>query len=110
MDPSADPLSSLLHRADPAANAGRTLDPAAFSAAVHARIRSSVTQPVPFLSFSGWRQELYNLAAALAIIAALAAGGSLAYARHQRETSDFYADAYARSIDPLQMHASHPAR
>jgi hypothetical protein len=106
MNAAPDPLSALLRRADPAAGTAQT-EPAAFAAAVHRRIRSADPTPVAFPS--AFARQLYPLAAALAVLASVAAGGSLAYAAHQRERSDFFADAYARSIDPVLMHANQSA-
>lgn len=109
--PSApDPLSALLRRADPASDLPAA-DPATFAASVHRRIRAADTAAVPATaaSPSAFARQLYPLAAALALLASLAAGGSLAYAAHRNESRAFFADAYARSIDPVLMHASLPA-
>jgi hypothetical protein len=109
--PSAtDPLSALLRRADPA-SALASADPAAFAASVRARIRTADTAPTRASATfpSAFARQLFPLAAALALLASLAAGGSLAYAAHQRDRVAFFADAYARSIDPVLMHASLPA-
>lgn len=102
MRPSPDSLSSLLRRADPAAGASAT-DPAAFAAAVHTRIHAADTGPLFALRSFG--RSLLPLAAALALLAALAAGSSVAYAQHQRKASELYATAYAKSVDPFLMHA-----
>lgn len=109
--PSApDPLSALLRRADPASTLPAA-DHADFAAAVHRRIRTADTAsaPDPTAFPSAFARQLFPLAAALALLASLAAGGSLAYAAHQRDRVAFFADAYARSIDPVLMHASLPA-
>ncbi len=108
-------LSALLRRADPAAphaspHAGAdevSGSDSAFSAAVHARIGASRPAASPFAAlFPGWfaRQAL-PFAAALAVIASLAVGGGLAYAREQRARSETFATAYVRGIDPWLMHA-----
>jgi hypothetical protein len=102
----ADSLSALLRRADPAASPA-ILSSAEFSGAVHSRIRSVDTAPVSALA--NFARHIYPLAAALAFLASLAAGGSLAYSAHQRDRTDLFADAYARSIDPMLMHASQSA-
>ncbi len=103
----ADSLSDLLRRADPGAGA---LSPAlsAFAAAVHARIQSADTATTP-LRRAGLASQLFPLAAALAIVASLAAGGSLAYAGAQRDRVESKASAFARSIDPWLMHADRGA-
>lgn len=108
--PSApDPLSALLRRADPASDLPAA-NPASFAAAVHRRIRTVDTASAPAAAFpSALARQFYPLAAALALLASLAAGGSLAYAAHQRDRVTFFADAYARGIDPVLMHASLPA-
>lgn len=106
--PSApDPLSALLRRADPASDLPAA-DPATFAASVHRRIRAADTAAASAFP-SAFARQLYPLAAALALLASLAAGGSLAYAAHRNESRAFFADAYARSIDPVLMHASLPA-
>ncbi|MCU0793890.1 MAG: hypothetical protein MUE42_13790 [Opitutaceae bacterium] len=104
--PAHDPLSALLHRADPAATAAAG-DEAAFIAGVHARLRSSPAGSSPVLLFPSWlARRALPLAAALAVLASLATGGGLAYAREQRIRTEAYASAYARSIDPWLMHAA----
>lgn len=110
MPTSADSLSDLLRRGDPAA--GATVPaPAAFAAAVHARIQSADTSvaAAPLRRRAGFASQLFPLAAALAIVASLAAGGSLAYAGAQRERVESSASAFARSIDPWLMHADRSA-
>jgi hypothetical protein len=105
----ADNLSALLRRADPAAGApSPALSADAFAAAVHARIQSADTASAR-LRRSGFASQLFPLAAALAIIASLAAGGSLAYAGAQRAQTEIHASAYARTIDPWLMHADRSA-
>lgn len=111
MHPSApDPLSAMLHRADPAgsARAASEADHAAFAAGVHARLAANhAATPAAVLVFPTWlTRHAMPLAAALALLAALAAGGGLAYAREQKIRSEAFAAAYARSIDPWLMHAA----
>jgi hypothetical protein len=101
--PAPDNLPSLLHRADPAAGS-LPPDAPAFAAAVHARIQSADTLS-PLRRF-GLASQLFPLAAALAVVASLAAGGSLAYAGAQRDRVESKASSYARSIDPWLMHAA----
>lgn len=101
----ADPLSDLLRRADPAAPGISA--PAAFAAAVHARIQSADTEAS--LRPRGLARHLLPLAAALAMLASVLAGGSAALAAHRRENTEHFAAAYARSVDPVLMHASHSA-
>lgn len=109
----ADHLSALLRRADPAAGASPP-DPAVFAASVHARIQSADTasawhgRPARG-SASRFASQLFPLAAALAIVASLATGGSLAYAGAQRARTETHAAAYARTIDPWLMHADRSA-
>jgi hypothetical protein len=98
----SDPLSDLLRRSDPGAGAPPHAA-AAFAAAVHARIQSADTTAP--LRRSALARQLFPLAAALAVVASLAAGGSLAYAGAQRDRVEAKADAFARSIDPWLMHA-----
>ena len=99
-------LSALLRRADPAA-AAPPPDSAFFAAAVHARIQSADTAASP--RRPGLASQLFPLAAALAIVASLATGGSLAYAGAQRARTETHAAAYARTIDPWLMHADRSA-
>jgi hypothetical protein len=105
-------LRALLHRADPAANLA-PLGTASFAAAVHARIHSASTAapwhriPLPGFVSSPPRQ-LLPLAAALAVLASLGAGSAVAYARERDARADTFAAAFARSIDPWQMHAALP--
>jgi hypothetical protein len=109
MNTPPDPaLRALLRRADPAAD--HTMPaPADFASAVHARIAAS-GDPLPFpsslLRVSGLGRQLFPLAAALALLASLGAGSAAAYARERETRSEFFAAAYARSIDPWQMHAA----
>jgi hypothetical protein len=101
---SPDPaLRALLRRADPA---GPLPDAdATFLAAVHARLRAAPGPPPTLRTWAAaLARELNPLAAALALLAALGLGGSLAYAEHQRDRTARYADAYARSVDPWLMH------
>lgn len=109
----ADPLSDLLRRADPAAPGAPA--PVAFAAAVHARIRSADTEAAwhpaggPRGVSSALARHLLPLAAALAVLASILAGGSAALAAHRRENTEHFAAAYARSVDPVLMHATHSA-
>lgn len=97
-----DNLSALLRRGDPAA--GEPLhDPADFAGSVRARIR--VTEAAPVRRVSILARLPFPLAAALALIASLGAGSSLALARERAARADTFAAAYVRGIDPLQMHA-----
>ncbi len=111
--PPSDPLSALLHRADPAAHAASARPPAgaaAFAAAVRARIQSPDTASGPghrrlsrVFSAVLARQAL-PLAAALTLLASLAAGTTVAYARENSLRTETFAAAYALSIDPWRMH------
>jgi len=104
----ADSLSTLLARADPSASQrSPELSAAAFAAAVHSRIQSADTAAP--LRRSGLASQLLPLAAALAIVASLAAGGSFAYAGVQRDRVETHASAFARAIDPWLMHADRSA-
>ncbi len=112
MKPTPDPeLRALLRRADPAARDGSDRVPQEiFAAEVRARIdRLAPTQP-SHATPRRWQAELNALAACLALFAALAAGGFAAYIRHPAKVTERHAAAYARSIDPVLMHAAHPAR
>lgn len=106
-------LRSLLRRADPACRedyrgVGEADD---FAAAVHQRIRvASRAEGSAGGPAMGWRRELRPMAAVAAVIAALLAGGSAAYARHQRLIIERQADAFVRSIDPVLMHADQGGR
>lgn len=104
MNAPSEPLSRLLRRADPAAASYASIPPESFVAAVHTRLRA---EPV---ATSLWQRFLARqalpLAASLTVIASLAVGGSVAYAREQRERTEAYASAYARSIDPWQLHGA----
>lgn len=103
--PDHDPaLRALLRRADPADGLASP-PPAAFAAAVHARIASADTAAVRAVRARAFPRQLLPLAAALALLASLGAGSAAAYAAHQRERTDRYASALARSIDPWLMHA-----
>lgn len=102
----ADPLSDLLRRADPAAQ-GTAPDSAAFAASVRARIQSADTEAR--LRPRGLARHLLPLAAALAVLASVLAGSSAALAAHRRDNTEHFASAYARSVDPVLMHASHSA-
>ena len=99
----ASPLSDLLRRADPAAGAADSA-PADFAAAVRSRIRRAEAAPARPVSI--FARLPYPLAAALALIASLGAGTSLAVARERSARAETFAAAYVRSIDPLQMHAA----
>ena len=101
MIPPPDSLSALLRRADPAAGMAPP-DPAAFAAAVHARIGASDLAPLSAPRAFG--RQLLPLAAALAFLASVGAGSALAYAREHDTRTKVFATAYARSIDPWQMH------
>ncbi len=114
--PAPDPaLRALLRRADPA-DGLTSPPPAAFAAAVHARIRSEtgLARPAPGIDSvsvthvpraRALARQLLPLAAALALLASLGAGSAFAYAKHERERSERYVSAFARSIDPWLMHA-----
>lgn len=106
MRPTSDPLSALLRRADPAAGVGETA-PAAFAAAVRSRIHAAEAAPTRPASIVA--RLPYPLAAALALVASLGAGSTLAYARERSARADTFAAAYVRSIDPLQMHPADAA-
>lgn len=96
-------LRALLRRGDPAADLPAV--PAdAFAAGVHVRIREADTA---VLRASGrLARQLFPLAAALAVIASIGAGSAVAYARERGECAEVFASAYARSIDPWQMHGA----
>jgi len=104
--PDNTPLSALLRRADPATRLAEADMAGDFSAAVRSRIGASQAVS-PFATFvPGWlAKQALPLAAALAVIASLATGGGLAYAREQRANSEAFAAAYVRGIDPWLMHA-----
>ncbi len=104
MNVPSEPLSRLLRRADPAAASSASIPPEAFVAVVHARLRTESAAPSLWQRFLA-RQAL-PLAASLTVIASLAVGGSVAYAREQRARTEAYASAYARSIDPWQLHGA----
>jgi hypothetical protein len=124
--PAPDPsLRALLRRADPGEGMPGS-DTAAFAAAVHTRIRASDTAPsetwhgrlargLELLKWHGrpahglgnaFSRQLLPLAAALAVLASLGVGSATAYARHERDRTERYASALARSIDPWLMHAA----
>jgi hypothetical protein len=100
MKDSRDPLSSTLqswrHEPSPAP---------AFNKHVWARIRSETAaqKRVALFNFS----SSLPLAAGLAILFAVAAGSGTAFALNQTRTADRMATAYVRSIDPVQMTATH---
>lgn len=97
-------LRALLRRADPAAGLAAP-GPEAFAAAVHARIEAADTAPLRAPGgLRGFARQLFPLAAALAVIASLGAGSAAAYARGRDARAETFAAAYARSIDPWQMH------
>ena len=99
-----EPLTPLLKRADPGSAFIATMPPTAFVAAVHARLNAPVPAPSLWQRFLA-RQAL-PLAASLTVLASLATGGTIAYAREQRARTQAYASAYARSIDPWQIHGA----
>jgi hypothetical protein len=103
--PDHDPaLRTLLRRADPAQGLASP-PPADFAAAVHARLADGDTAVARALRARALPRQLLPLAAALALLASLGAGSAVAYASHQRERTERYAAAFARSIDPWLMHA-----
>jgi hypothetical protein len=121
-------LRALLRRADPASDpAASDVSAAAFAADVHARLRTldcgTLVPPLtarpgaPRLRFlaparlpaRALARQLLPLAAALAVLASLGTGSAVAYARERDARTDTFATAYARSIDPWQMHAAVPA-
>lgn len=112
MKPTPDPdLRALLRRADPAAEpVANSLAPELFAADVRARINRLDTNTATFSPGWRWQSEINALAACLALLAALAAGGVAAYVRHPAKVTERHAMAYARSIDPVLMHAAHQAR
>lgn len=97
-------LRALLRRADPA-GALASPPPAAFAAAVHARIAGADSAVARAVRARALPRQLLPLAAALALLASLGAGSAVAYAAHQRESTERHASALARSIDPWLMHA-----
>jgi hypothetical protein len=108
--PPAPDLRALLRRADPVADLP-PLDPAAFAAGVRSRLAAPA--PLARPAAPSWSErlaalprQLFPLAAALAVLASLGAGSALAYAKHQRERTEVFADAYALSVDPWLMHTS----
>lgn len=103
MHPSSDDsLSALLRRADPAAGRATVASPA-FAAAVHARIHADDTALLR--ASRGLRSQLLPFAAALALIASIGGGSVVALAQNRALRSETFAAAYARSIDPWQMHS-----
>jgi hypothetical protein len=96
-------LRALLRRADAAADLS-PVSTADFAAGVHARLRSGHTAPLR--ASQGFARQLFPLAAALALAAALGAGSAVAYARERDARSETFAAAYVRNIDPWQKHAS----
>ena len=100
--PTDPALSALLRRADPAADAS-SISAADFAAGVHARIRSADTAPLR-ASAGGLARQLFPLAAAFAVLASLGAGSAVAYARERDARTETFASAYARRVDPWQMH------
>lgn len=99
-------LRALLRRADLSPGLP-PLPPDAFVASVHARIRAADTAPLRAASrLGGLGRQLFPLAAAFAVIASLGAGSAVAYARERDARAETFAAAYARSIDPWQMHAA----
>lgn len=104
MTAAPEPLSRLLRRADPAAESPAPLAPAAFVASVHARLRDEPA--APSLWHRIFARQALPLAAAFTILAALAVGSTVAYARAQRARTEVLASAYARSIDPWQLHGA----
>lgn len=106
-------LRVFLRRADPA-RAGEASPLSGhdeFVAEVHQRIRTRHREAGPAIGpRDGRHRPLRPLAAVLAVLAAFLAGGSVAYARHQRWVTDQQADAFARSVDPILMHAEQTRR
>jgi hypothetical protein len=101
MPPSDSSLSAVLRRSDPASDAADATS-ADFAAGVRARIRAAEAAHSRPLSI--FARLPYPLAAALALLASLGAGTSLAVARERSARAETFAAAYVRSIDPLQMH------
>jgi hypothetical protein len=101
MTDSPEPLSRLLRRADPGAAASASIPTESFVAAVHARLRAETLAPSLWQRF--FARQALPLAASLTVLASLAAGGTVAYAREQRARTEASASAYARSIDPWQL-------
>lgn len=96
-------LRALLRRADPSSELP-PITSDAFLAGVHARIRAADTALLR--APRSLAQQLFPLAAALAVIASLGAGSAVAYAREKDARAETFATAYARSIDPWQMRAA----
>jgi hypothetical protein len=96
-------LRALLRRADAAADLP-PLSAADFAAGVHVRIRSGDTAALR--TSRGFARQLFPLAAALALAAAIGAGSAIAYARERNARAETFAAAYVRNIDPWQKHAS----
>ncbi len=92
-------LDALLRRADPAAVLS-PVSPERFASRVRERIRAAGP------ARNRWHEQFLPLAAALAVLASLGAGSAVAYARQRNQNTDFFAAAYARSVDPWLMHAT----
>lgn len=96
-------LRALLRRADAAADLP-AVSADVFAAGVRSRIRAADTA---LLRAPGnLARHLYPLAAALAVLASIGAGSAVAYARERDARAEVFASAYARSIDPWQMHGA----
>jgi hypothetical protein len=83
-----------------------TLNASAFVDGVRARIASHATADSWPERVASLHRLLLPLAAALALLASLGAGSAFAFAQHKRERTEFFADAYAVSVDPWLMHTS----
>lgn len=98
-------LRALLRRADAAADLS-PVSAADFAAGVHARLQADTHTQAALRASRGFASQLFPLAAALALAAALGVGSAVAYARERDARSETFAAAYVRNIDPWQKHAS----
>ena len=86
-----------------------------FQADVWTRIQSAQTRGESAGILTGWfgfstrlLHQAWPIAAVLTVTLSVLAGAGAGWVRGHRQSEALQADAYVRSIDPLQMHGSTP--